>query len=129
MRKFAKFISHHPRLVLLVMTLLLIPSIISYKNTGVNYDILSYLPADLNSTQGQDILDKDFKNAATGMVILDGSDKEAEDLKKEILKIDGVEDVISRTSIIGDSVPSDFLPDKIKNIFYSKDSNIDDGKI
>ena len=54
MRKFAKFISHHPRLVLLVMTLLLIPSIISYKNTGVNYDILSYLPADLNSTQGQD---------------------------------------------------------------------------
>lgn len=124
MRKFAKFISHHPRLVLLVMTLLLIPSIISYKNTGVNYDILSYLPADLNSTQGQNILDKDFKNAATGMVILDGSDKEAEDLKKEILKIDGVEDVISRTSIIGDSVPSDFLPDKIKNIFYSKDSTL-----
>ena len=70
MRKFTKFISHHPRLVLLIMTMLLIPSIISYKNTGVNYNILSYLPADLKSTQGQNILDKDFKNAATVMVIL-----------------------------------------------------------
>ena len=64
MRKFTKFISHHPRLVLLIMTMLLIPSIISYKNTGVNYNILSYLPANLKSTQGQNILDKDFKNAA-----------------------------------------------------------------
>ena len=124
MRKFTKFISHHPRLVLLIMTMLLIPSIISYKNTGVNYNILSYLPADLKSTQGQNILDKDFKNAATVMVILDGSDRDAEELKKEIMKIDGVEDVISRTSIIGDSIPSDFLPDKIKNIFYSKGSTL-----
>jgi len=124
MRKFTKFISHHPRLVLLIMTMLLIPSIISYKNTGVNYNILSYLPADLKSTQGQNILDKDFKNAATVMVILDGSDRDAEELKKEIMKIDGVEDVISRTSIIGDSIPSGFLPDKIKNIFYSKGSTL-----
>ena len=124
MRKFTKFISHHPRLVLLIMTMLLIPSIISYKNTGVNYNILSYLPADLKSTQGQNILDKDFKNAATVMVILDGSDRDAEELKKEIMKIDGVEDVISRTSIIGDSIPSGFLPDKIKNIFYSKESTL-----
>ena len=65
MKRIANFISHHAKLVLLVMTLLLIPSWISYKNTGVNYDILSYLPSDLESTQGQEILDKDFKNAAT----------------------------------------------------------------
>jgi len=60
MRKIAKFISYHPKLVLLIMTLLLIPSWIGYEKTDVNYDILSYLPADLESTQGQDILDKDF---------------------------------------------------------------------
>ena len=70
MKKITKFISHHPRLVLLIMTLLLIPSWFGYKNTGVNYDILSYLPADLESTQGQEILDKDFKNASTGMLLL-----------------------------------------------------------
>ncbi len=124
MKKITKFISHHPRLVLLIMTLLLIPSFIGYKNTGVNYDILSYLPADLESTQGQEILDKDFKNAATGMLILKGDDYDADKLKEEILKIDGVEDVISKSSIVGDSVPNEFLPDEIRDVFYSGDSTM-----
>lgn len=124
MKKITKFISHHPRLVLLIMTLLLIPSWIGYKNTGVNYDILSYLPADLESTQGQEILDKDFKNAATGMLILKGDDYDADKLKEEILKIEGVEDVISKSSIVGDSFPSEFLPDELRDVFYAEDSTM-----
>lgn len=124
MKKITKFISHHPRLVLLIMTLLLIPSWIGYKNTGVNYDILSYLPADLESTQGQEILDKDFKNAATGMLILKGDDYDADKLKEEILKIEGVEDVISKSSIVGDSIPNEFLPDEIRDVFYAEDSTM-----
>ena len=124
MKKISKFISYHPRLVLLIMTLLLIPSWIGYKATGVNYDILSYLPADLESTQGQEILDKDFKNAATGMLILKGSDHDADVLKDEILKIDGVEDVISKSSILGDTVPNEFLPDEIRDAFYAEDSTL-----
>lgn len=124
MKKITKFISHHPRLVLLIMTLLLIPSFIGYKYTGVNYDILSYLPADLESTQGQEILDKDFKNAATGMLILKGDDYDADKLKEEILKIEGVEDVISKSSIVGDSVPSEFLPDELRDVFYAEDSTM-----
>ncbi|WP_306484999.1 RND family transporter [Anaerococcus sp.] len=124
MKRITKFISHHPRLVLLIMTLLLIPSWIGYKNTGVNYDILSYLPADLESTQGQEILDKDFKNAATGMLILKGDDYDADKLKEEILKIEGVEDVISKSSIVGDSVPSEFLPDELRDVFYAEDSTM-----
>ena len=124
MKKITKFISHHPRLVLLIMTLLLIPSWFGYKNTGVNYDILSYLPTDLESTQGQEILDKDFKNAATGMLLLKGDDYDADKLKNEILKVDGVEDVISKSSIVGDSIPNEFLPDEIKDIFYSEDCTL-----
>ena len=124
MKKIANFISHHAKLVLLVMTLLLIPSWISYKNTGVNYDVLSYLPSDLESTQGQEILDKDFKNAATGMLILKGSDHDADKLKKEILEIDGVEDVISKSSIVGDTVPNEFLPEDIRDAFYAEDSTL-----
>lgn len=65
------------------MTALIIPSLIAYKLTGVNYDILSYLPKDLNSTKGQEILDKDFKNAATGMLILEGTDHDAEVLREK----------------------------------------------
>ena len=124
MKRIANFISHHAKLVLLVMTLLLIPSWIGYKNTGVNYDILSYLPSDLESTQGQEILDKDFKNAATGMLILKGSDHDADKLKNEILEIDGVEDVISKSSIVGDTVPNKFLPENIRDAFYAEDSTL-----
>lgn len=124
MKRIANFISHHAKLVLLVMTLLLIPSWIGYKNTGVNYDILSYLPSDLESTQGQEVLDKDFKNAATGMLILKGSDHDADKLKKEILEIDGVEDVISKSSIVGDTVPNEFLPEDIRDAFYAEDSTL-----
>ena len=124
MKKIAKFISYHPRLILLIMTILLIPSWFAYKNTGVNYDILSYLPKDLESTQGQEILDKDFKNAATGMLILKGSDHDAEVLKNEILQIDGVEDVISKSSIAGEMLPKDFLPDEIRDAFYAEDSTL-----
>lgn len=124
MKKFTKFISHRPKFVLLVMTLLLIPSFIGYKLTGVNYDILSYLPQDLKSTQGQKILDEDFKNAATGMLILEGSDHEAEVLREKILEIDGVEDVISKSSTVGDMIPSEFLPDEVKDIFYADGSTL-----
>ena len=124
MKKFTKFISHKPKFVLFVMTLLLIPSLLGYKLTKVNYDILSYLPKDLKSTQGQEILDKDFKNAATGMLILEGTDHEAEVLREKILEIDGVEDVISKSSTVGDMIPSEFLPDEIKNIFYAEDSTL-----
>ncbi|MDU5466578.1 MAG: MMPL family transporter [Peptoniphilus harei] len=124
MKKFTKFISHKPKFVLFVMTLLLIPSLLGYKLTKVNYDILSYLPKDLKSTQGQEILDKDFKNAATGMLILEGTDHEAEVLREKILEIDGVEDVISKSSTVGDMIPSEFLPDEIKDIFYAEDSTL-----
>lgn len=124
MKKFARFISHHPKLVLLVMTFLLIPSFVGYKMTGVNYDMLTYLPGDLKSTKGQEILDKEFNNAATGMLILEGSDHDAEVLRDKILAIEGVEDVISKSSVIGDMVPDDFLPDEIKDIFYSEGSTL-----
>lgn len=124
MKKFTKFISHHPKLVFVVMSFLLIPSFIGYKMTGVNYDILTYLPDDLKSTQGQKILDSEFKNAATGMLILEGSDHDADTLREEILKIDGVEDVISKSSTVGDMIPKEFLPDDIKDVFYANGSTL-----
>ena len=124
MKKFAKYVSEHAKTVLIIMTLLLIPAVIGYKHTNVNYDMLTYLPQDLKSTQGQDILDKTFNNAATAMIILEGDDQDAEKLRKEILKIDGVEDAISKTSTVGEMIPSKMLPQEIKDIFYSKDNTL-----
>lgn len=108
MKKFSEFIANHPKLVLLVMTLLLIPSIIGYKATNINYDILSYLPTDLKSTQGQSILDKDFKNAATGMLILEGSDNDAEKLREQVQKSTGLRMLSPRLRLLGRLFPTNF---------------------
>ena len=124
MKKYSKFVANHPRLVLLIMTLLLVISYFGYKQTGINYDILTYLPKSLNSTEGQEILDKQFNNASTGMLIFEGDDREADALRDEILRIEGVEDVISKSSIVGETVPKDMLPDKIKDAFYAEDSTL-----
>lgn len=124
MKKFAKFVSDYPKIILIVMTLLLVPAFIGYKKTNVNYDMLTYLPQDLKSTQGQDILDKTFNSAATAMIILEGNDQDAEKLRKEILKIDGVEDVISKTSTVGEMIPNEILPQEFKDVFYSNDSTL-----
>lgn len=58
------------------------------------------------------------------MLLLKGSDYDANKIMKEILKIEGVEDVICKSSIIGDSIPNEFLPDEIRDVFYSEDSTL-----
>lgn len=122
--KMARGIAKHPKTVLIVCLILLIPSIICYLNTFVNYDILSYLPEDLNSVQGEHILDKTFNNAASAIVVIENEDqKTAVKLKEEISEIDGVSNVMWVDDIADISIPEDMLPDDLKNVFYSKDGN------
>lgn len=123
--KFGKFITKHSRLILIISTLLLIPATIGYINTGVNYDILSYLPQNIGSTKGQAILDKKFNNAATSMLIIEKkSPQEVDEIKEKISKIDGVSDIISRSSLIPEFVPNEILPKELEDAFYSKDSTL-----
>lgn len=68
MKRISDFIVKHRNAILLIATLLLIPSIVGYLNTRVNYDILSYLPADSESMQGQAVLDEDFNLAGTALI-------------------------------------------------------------
>lgn len=124
MRKYSEFIANHAKLVLLFMTVLLVFSYFGYKQTGINYDILTYLPQDLNSTEGQKILDEEFNNASTGMLIVEGDDREAEALREKILEIEGVEDVISKSSLVGQMVPKDMLPDKLRDTLYADGSTL-----
>ena len=69
-KKLAKWIAYHPKTVLIVCLILIIPSIIGYFLTGVNYDILSYLPENLESVQGEQILDETFHNSASSFIIV-----------------------------------------------------------
>ena len=91
----AKWISKHPKTVILIATLLLIPSIFGYVKTKINYDILTYLPEKLDSVKGERILDEDFNDAAMAMLIIkDGTPLDAQSLKKTVSKIDGVQQVL-----------------------------------
>ena len=79
-KKLAKWIAYHPKTVLIVCLILIIPSIIGYFLTGVNYDILSYLPENLESVQGEQILDETFHNSASSFIIV--KDTEPKDIQK-----------------------------------------------
>ena len=124
MKKFALWEARHPKLVLMLALLLVIPAAIGFFTTGVNYDILSYLPDDLESVQGEDILDKSFDTAGISIVITENaSPKQTAALKNEILKIDHVSSVIWVDTIADIGIPVDILPDIIKDVFYSKDDS------
>lgn len=120
--KLAKWITGHPKTVLIVAVILLIPSLCGFLLTGVNYDILSYLPADINSVEGEQILDETFQSASSAIVVIENFDaKEVVRVKEEILGIEGVTKVIWSDNILDTTVPQNALPSALKKIFYSKD--------
>lgn len=81
--------------ILIISILLLIPAGLGYVNTRVNYDVLTYLPEDIETMQGQDILVKDFGTGAFSMFIVDGmEDKDVSALKAKIEKVDHVQKVL-----------------------------------
>ena len=122
MKKIALWEAKHPKTVLLLAVLLLIPALIGYVCTGVNYDILSYLPDELESMQGERVLDETFNTAGISIVITeDMQPKYTLALKNEILKVEGVSSVIWVDTLADIGIPADALPDVLKNIFYSAD--------
>ena len=122
MKKIALWEAKHPKTVLLFALLLLIPAVIGFACTGVNYDILSYLPDELESMQGEQVLDETFNTAGISIVITeDMQPKYTLALKNEILKVEGVSSVIWVDTLADIGIPADALPDVLKNIFYSAD--------
>ena len=122
MKKIALWEAKHPKTVLLFALLLLIPALIGFACTGVNYDILSYLPDELESMQGEQVLDETFNTAGISIVITeDMHPKYTLALKNEILKVEGVSSVIWVDTLADIGIPADALPDVLKNIFYSAD--------
>ncbi len=122
MKKIALWEAKHPKTVLLFALLLLIPALIGFVCTGVNYDILSYLPDELEAMQGEQVLDETFNTAGISIVITeDMQPKYTLALKNEILKVEGVASVIWVDTLTDIGIPADALPDVLKNIFYSDD--------
>lgn len=125
MEKFGSFICKHRKVILIIAILLLIPSLIGIKMTRINYDILVYLPNDIETIQGENILSNDFGMGAFSIIILDNMPtKEILELENDIKKIDNVEMVVSIADVLGKSIPVDMLPDDIKDKAYKENSTI-----
>ncbi len=124
MKRIALWEAKHPKIVIAIAIALVIPSIIGFIMTRVNYDIMSYLPDSVESVQGEEILDKTFNNASMSIIVVEKSDaKYVAALKDEIEKMDAVSSVIWVNSLADISIPQDVLPDALKDIFYSKSSD------
>lgn len=124
MKKITDSVIQKPKKIIIIALLLLIPAILGYLFTSVNYDILTYLPKSLDSVKGEEILTDSFNMSSMTMVIVeDMQPKNVVKLKEKISQVENVAAVLWADDIIDTSVPADILPDEIKNIFYSSDNS------
>ena len=126
MKKFSNFVVKNKKIIFIISLLLLIPSIIGLLATKTNYDILVYLPSDIETLRGQNILKDDFKMGAFSVSLVDNdvSDEELIALENEIRKIECVNDVVSINDITGTTIPLEILPQNLLNKVTSNDSKL-----
>lgn len=125
MLRFGKAVVKHRILILILGVLLLIPSIFGMLHTRINYDMLTYLPADMDTVKGQDILLEDFGKGAFSIVIVEGMEpKEVAALKDQVEQIDHVESAIWYDSLASLDIPMEMLPDKFYNVFNQGDATL-----
>ena len=120
-RKIVKF-----RVPIFVLSLLLlIPSVIGYINTRVNYDVLYYLPDDIETMKGQNILVDEFGTGAYSMFVCEGMpNKDVAALKEKIEEVEHVSQVVWYDSFADLSLPTEMLPEKIRSVLFSENSTM-----
>lgn len=120
MVNFGKKVVKYRVAILIVSVLLLIPAAWGYLNTRINYDVLTYLPKDIETMEGQDIMVDDFGIGAFSMFVVDGMEnKDVVKLKEKIEAVDHVENVLWYDSVMDISVPESMIPDEYYKVFNS----------
>ena len=125
MKHFSRFICKFKFLIIIIAILLIIPSIIGLNSTKINYDILVYLPEDLETVKGEDILSEEFNMGGFSIVVVE--DMKAKDLLKleeKIKKIDNVEKVVSSADLVGSNIPVEVVPNEVKEKIYKDNSTL-----
>ena len=116
MKKFGDFIVKNKFIILIISLLLIIPSIIGYVNTKVNYNILVYLPSDIETLKGEEILTDDFNMGAFSITVVDNmADQDLIKLENQFRDIEGVSNVVSINDLTGTAIPIDVLPDDVRD--------------
>ena len=123
--RFSKAVVKHRILILIVVLVLMIPSVLGMAGTRINYDMLDYLPEDMETVFGQNELLEDFgKGAFSFIIVEDMPDKDVAALKEKIEQVDHVETVLWYDSIADLSIPMEILPDKIYNEFNTENATM-----
>ncbi len=125
MLDFGKGVVKHKKMILFLSILLLIPSVMGLAATRVNYDLLSYLPSDIETMKGQDILQEEFGKGAFSLFLVEDMDKkEVSSLKQQIEKVEHVDSVIWYDTFSDISVPMELLPTDIQEAFNHEDTTM-----
>lgn len=120
-----KFVVKHRILIVIASILLCIPSLFGYINTDINYDILVYLPEDIDTMKGQDILAEDFDMGSFAMCVVENmSSKDVLDLEEKYKDIEGVVKVVSANDMIGTTIPKEMLPSDVTKQFKKGNSEL-----
>lgn len=123
--RFSKAVVKHRILILIVVLVLMIPSVLGMAGTRINYDMLDYLPEDMETVIGQNELLEDFgKGAFSFIIVEDMPAKDVAALKEKIEQVDHVETVLWYDSIADLSIPMELLPDKIYNEFNTENATM-----
>ena len=125
MIKFGKAVVKHRVAILVIALLLLIPSVLGILSTRINYDMLTYLPKELDTVKGQDILLDDFGKGAFSFVLVDGmTPQQTAELKDKLSRIDHVASALWYSDVMDVTVPMEMLPDKLYKAFNSGTSTM-----
>lgn len=120
LEKIAHGLSRKPKLAALIAALMLLPSLVGYAATRVNYDILTYLPQDLESAQGMNLLEEPFQMAATSMLVVEDMPAGyTNSLINEIKAVPGVSNAVWISNLVGIQIPTDMIPASFRDLFFS----------
>lgn len=124
MIKFGKKVVKFRIPILILSFLLLIPATLGYVNTRINYDILSYLPSDIETMKGQEILLDEFGTGAFSLCVVQGMDeKGVVELEDQMKDVAHVKEVIWYDTLADISIPMDILPDEVREAFNNEEKN------
>ena len=123
--RFSRAVVKHRVAILIIALALMVPSIFGMLSTRINYDMLNYLPDDMDTVIGQDELMKDFGKGAFSFIVVENMpDKDVEKIVNKIEKVDHVETVLWYSSLADISIPKEMLPDEIYDAFNTKDATM-----
>ena len=125
MVKVGKWIARHRIFILLVSILLLVPAAIGKAETKINYDLLSYLPGDLETVEGQDILVDEYGMGAFSMVVVEGMElKDVQKLEQKFSEVEHVKDVLWYDDVADISLPVEMIPEDLREAFFNGDATM-----